>query len=64
MLVQFDIRTEKAINSIVKALETIAECQKKHIEMMEQYQKELKLADDSLKGKPETLNEYMEKRGS
>lgn len=54
---------------IVKALETITECQKKHIEMMEQYQRELELSKELLKGKPKTLNEYMmentkEKRGS
>jgi len=33
MLVQFDIRTEKAINSIVRSLETIAECMLKSNEM-------------------------------
>jgi len=33
MLVQFDIRTEKAIDSMVRSLETIVECMVKSNEM-------------------------------
>lgn len=52
---------------IAEALKTIAECQLKHIEMMEGYRKELKLANNLLESKPtkskkhKTINEVMKK---